>query len=366
MKKVCKTFYPIGEMKQPTNNIAREIGIVIPTMNRSHFLERLLEYYARMHFPGPIYIGDSSNKEHLDKTKSVLSKFRDSLWITYEECPSLSEPKTTVQLLSQVTTPYAVYVGDDDFLIPEGLVQCASFLEKSPSFSVCSGEAVLVSINKESSELKSGSYGTHRDLVCETAGNRFLNYMDSYFVNAFSVHRTEQMKDAYRGIDILPDKAFTELLSCCFPVLQGKIKKLDCLTLVRQHHENRYLPLNGYDWLTNENWFPSYQQFAKRLTSILSEKDNISIEQAHEIIKKGFWQYLNRVLFSKWVHTYGVPSLKKRLKTSMKKFPLGIQFWRKFYSYMPGGNKTLPALLRPSSPHHSAFSAVYKAMTYRS
>lgn len=353
-------------MKQPTNNIAQEIGIIIPTMNRSNYLERLLGYYARAHFPGPIYIGDSSNEVHLNKTKEALQKYQDILRITYKEYPNLNEPQTTVQLISQVTMPYVAFVSDDDFLVPTGLAKCATFLEESREYSVCIGQAALLSLQSNGGhpEWASSTYGAYRDVLNETASDRFLNFMDNSFVNAFAVHRTEEMKEAYKGVDILRDKSFTELLPTCFSVLQGKIKKLDCFYLARQHHEGRYLLPDAYDWLTNENWLPSYQQFANRLSSMLAQKDNLPSEKAHEIVKKGFWKYLANVFPQKWIGKYRSDSggLKSRFKQMAKKIPPLAQLRGGFYSYTPNGRMSLQGLLRKSSPYYTDFLPIYQAV----
>ena len=50
--------------------------IVIPTKNRSTFLNRILNYYATTEFSGYIYIGDSSNKEETKKNKENINKFK--------------------------------------------------------------------------------------------------------------------------------------------------------------------------------------------------------------------------------------------------------------------------------------------------
>lgn len=344
---------------------SKEISIFIPAKNRPDLLINMLRYFCKNNFEGPIYIGDSSSPEHVEKVKKELVALKGKINVVYAEYPGWSGPKAVSSLLSQVSTPYAVYTGDDDFLVPSALVQCASFLERSSEFSVCSGKAILIAHKNGSSEISAGSYGTYRDLLGETASQRFLDFMSSYFVTLFAVHRTEAMKEAYKGIDTLPDWGFTELLPSCYSILQGKIKTIDCLSLVRQCHGGfRQSMPNVYDWLTCERWLPSYQQFESRLASLLSKKDNISIEQSHEIIKKCFWGWLAKGLYRKWMgqHQGDFANFKDRLKTSVKTIPLATQFWRTLYSYMPRGKMTLPSLLRRSSPYHTDFLPVYQAI----
>ena len=44
--------------------IMYKVAILIPTLNRSDFLIRQLQYYATVENPHPVYIGDASDKEN--------------------------------------------------------------------------------------------------------------------------------------------------------------------------------------------------------------------------------------------------------------------------------------------------------------
>lgn len=345
---------------------SKEISILIPTRNRSDLLITLLRYLCKNSFEGPIYVGDSSDLEQIEKVKSALVTFKGKIDVRYGEYPGRTAPETHLSLASEAATPYAVYMGDDDFVVPSALVQCAAFLEQAPEFSACSGKAVLIAHQNGYPDMAAGFYGgACRDLLDERASQRFLNFMSGSFVTLFAVQRTIQRQEGYQGLDRMPDWAFTELLPSCYSVIQGKIKTIDVLSLVRQHHQGYRHPMpDRYDWLTNENWLPSYQQFANRLASLLSEKDNIPIEQAQKIIKKGFWKYLANDLTLVWRRRYEPPDtfFKGRLKTRMKNIPLATRFWRAFYPYTPGGKMTLKSLLRKSSPYHTDFLPVYQAI----
>ena len=48
---------------------SNKVAILIPTMNRSDFLIRQLNYYANVKSQHPIYIGDASNIEHKARTE---------------------------------------------------------------------------------------------------------------------------------------------------------------------------------------------------------------------------------------------------------------------------------------------------------
>ena len=81
-----------------------KVTIIIPTINRSSFLKRLLSYYSISGFSGFIYIGDSSNNEEIEKNKESVYKFQKSLNIKHFEHPSKSQAYVTYSLLQEVKT----------------------------------------------------------------------------------------------------------------------------------------------------------------------------------------------------------------------------------------------------------------------
>src|SRR5688500_14399765 len=119
------------------------ISLLVPTMNRSDFIIRLMRYYCSLEFPGHIFIGDSSNEEHVARTKRAIVTYRDKLNIVYREYPGLNNAQCMRFLLEVVATPYSVFLGDDDFLVPDGLKQCIAFLDGNSGYGAAHGKAIL-------------------------------------------------------------------------------------------------------------------------------------------------------------------------------------------------------------------------------
>src|SRR5437016_7110246 len=105
------------------------VTLLIPTMNRSDFLIRLMHYYYELKFEGCLFIGDSSNPEHLARTKAAVEKYRSRLNIIHQEYPGLNNAQCIHLMLNAVSTPYAAFIADDDFLVPRAIGQCERFLE---------------------------------------------------------------------------------------------------------------------------------------------------------------------------------------------------------------------------------------------
>ena len=57
------------------------ISLLMPTMNRSDFVSRVLLYYVDQNYESPILIGDSSSDEEFENFVEVYSEFKLPFWI---------------------------------------------------------------------------------------------------------------------------------------------------------------------------------------------------------------------------------------------------------------------------------------------
>ena len=333
------------------------LTMIIPTMNRSDFLIRLLNYYANTNYKHWIIIGDSSDARHIEKTINAIKGLKGKLKIIHREYPGLSNIECAQQMTQLISTPYAVFIADDDFLVSNGLEQSVAFLEKHQGYIAAHGVATRFSLQS------SGPYGQFAgssnyrlpSVEADTASQRILNYLDNYSVTLFCVHRTKCWRTMFKDAASLTDKSFGgELLPCCLSVIQGKVKQLDCLYLLRQDHTGRYLLPNVGDWINSPNWEPSYKVFCDRLAEELVRQDDITFNEAKSIVEQGFRSYLD-----KFHGNYA------RIKATAKYIP-GMKYalrvaksvWQNRL-----GEFSLSMLLNPSSPYHRDFMPVYRAVT---
>ncbi len=348
------------------------ITLLIPTMNRSYFLIRLLTYYRELGFQGCICIGDSSDLQHVERTKRVIQKLKGKMDIVYWEYPGLNYAECIRNLVDLAPTSHAVVLPDYDFLVPGGLERCVRFLEAQPEYIAAHGTAAIVDLYSP------GAYGEVRRIVphrqppveAENAGDRLLDQFRSYTLPLFSVCRTDDLRGMYQRVSTLPDKYFAlELLPCCLAAVRGKVKELDCLYLARQGL-GRYPSPPTYEWLTSPNWLPSYQVFRDCLSEELVLQDGISRDDAREVVKRAFWSYLARGLTNELSerHAPKVFWLRSWARMAFRRIPVLERAWRKVHPFLPGENRKLsfPAVLHPNSPYYADFMPIYRAITTRS
>lgn len=341
------------------------ITLLVPTMNRSDFLIRLLRYYDEVGFEGCICIGDSSSPEHVVRTKRVIEALRGKLNIVYQEYPGINVTVCVKRLLNFVSTPYAAINPDDDFLVPSALNQCAKFLGEHPDYAAAHGMGIAIGLDSGGlyGRIAKCNYYRQPLIEAESASQRLDDHLSNYSVTLFSVHRIESWRAMFRDVHLLKDRWFgSELLLCCKSIILGKSKELDCLYLVRQMHVQRYLLPDTYDWITSPEWYSSYLVFRDDLTEALALQDNISIEKAQKVVKQAFWSFLDICLSQQSGSWRGS---RKHWRQVAGAIPGVRRIWQLLHFLRPKHHSELSflALLRQSSPYHTDFMPVHKALT---
>lgn len=345
------------------------ITLLIPTMNRTDFLIRQLGYYRDVGFKGCICIGDSSDNVHTERTRQALATL-SSLNITYREYPGVNDAECLKRLLDFVTTPYAAFVADDDFLIPSAMEQCTRFLDQHGDYGSAHGLALTISLKSDGAFGKVAGarrYGLPA-IEGDSARQRILAHLGDYAVTLFGVHRIESWRRMYRDIGRLADKTFaSELLPCCLSVILGKVKQLDCLYLVRQDHSQRYFLPGKSDWVRKPEWPGLYQTFVGLLAEALAKQDSIAKDEAKKVVERAFGSYLTGLLGANWRSQCGQPRADAlyRLRQIARRIPGAAAVWRLLLSVKsPGRFETTPAaLLDPAFPYHAEIMPIYRAMT---
>lgn len=329
------------------------LTIMIPTMNRSDFLIRLLNYYADTGYKHWISIGDSSDPEHVEKTKNAIKNIGGRLKVIYNEFPGLNDAECMQQIVKTVSTPYVVFVADDDFLVPNGLEKCISFLENNQDYNSAHGIANVFTLQSSAPYGKFVSSYNYRlpSIEAETASQRILDHLSNYSVALFCVHRIESWKDMYA--DITPKHFAAEMLPCCLSVIHGKVKQLDCFYLVRQNHNIRFKQPDRHEWMSSPDWDTSYNYFIDRLAEELSLQDGITLEKSRNIIENTFKLYLDS-----WTKSM----IYARIGKVARYIPF-MKYIITYYKNKCSGNLSLKMLLNPSSPYHSDFMPVYRIVT---
>jgi glycosyltransferase domain-containing protein len=332
------------------------VTLLIPTLNRPEFVIRLLRYYAEVGFTGRIAVGDSSDAAGVRLTRAEVERLKGALDIDYVELPGLGLADSWKHLIDRLSTPYAAYLADDDFLVPTSLDKCARFLAEHTDYAAAHGAGLGVTLDTNGlfGKVMLCDYYAQTVSEADLASERLRQHLERYSVTLFAVHRTETWRAMFEDVHLIPDMSFgAELLPCCLSVVHGKVKELDGLYVVRQSHARRYEQPTMFDWIATPNWFASYQVTLDSLARALVAQESISLEAARKIVQEGFRRYVGAGM--------GLPS---RWASAGPAVAIARKLWHTWQALQPTPHAefALQALLSPASPYHVDFMPVYQSL----
>lgn len=272
------------------------IAICVPTLDRSEFVIRLLRYYNDLNFKYHIYIGDSSVGGHYHKLAEYIKSVKNRLDVSHVHTPGLNAYESMRELLYIVNEKYCVYLGDDDFIIPGGLEKCLEVLEEDGEIYSACGTGIQISIRNNLpfgringySKYELGSYSHATPL------DRLGGYLRAYWVNDFSLCKTEPLRDMWLHkfqVDF-PRKYFDELFRVSVRALLGKAVQVDAPYLVRQGGTPKIHDLESLD--ADPEFYHYYYAYHHLLVELVRKLQNVSWKDASLGVAGAFCSYCNQ------------------------------------------------------------------------
>ena len=281
-----------------------KVGIILLTKNRANFVIRQLEYYKLSNNQHPLYIGDSSDIIQKNILTKKIDYYKKFFKINYYHVPQIDVIETHMYISNKIIEKYCVYIGDDDFFVPNSLTKCANFLEENNNYSSAHGNAAIFKLDGEETGNLSyiGNYWSNIEYINDKSSNRVFALANHYKVLQFAVQRTNQYLNIANNYKKMNNHAFTELLHGFCSVAYGKAKHLDCFYLIRQTHNKRTKLLGISEWIKKEGWSDSYNLFIELISNIVINKQDIDRITAKEKNIDAFEYYLNSNIQSQFKH----------------------------------------------------------------
>ena len=215
-----------------------KISILIPTRNRSYFLNRALMYYAKMKFKCFFIIGDSSTElEEKKSTEKVCNLYKDDLNIKYVHYPKdIGFGNKLSEMCNLSSNTYTAIIGDDDFIVYKGLLECAKFLNENNDTVGVYGERIgLMMLDKPDKSLN--WYASRQFRFKNIIGENFLERIHiletpSWSQHIYSLYRTDVIKNSLNTIKSLDYSSSNEYLLYMSIAISGNWIKLDNLYAV--------------------------------------------------------------------------------------------------------------------------------------
>ena len=268
-----------------------DIALIIPTLSRPQFVINQLKFYNKFQVDFEIYICESSNSIR-DSFEKELASISDYLKIYFFHKPGLNEREAIYFLLEKCKTKYVAFIGDDDFLIPEGLISAKEFLLKHKDYRVAYGSSIQINmdtISRNISKISTTQYWKNNSFVQNSSIDRLEAFSKNYFVPLFALHRTNEFFDDFKPCLKIPSKVIGELLANYNTIGNGKAMYLPVPYLIRQNHPQRYLvPQNFIEALVEDkiaDSVPLLRQYLKELFIKLGQSDINSLKLSNDYLK---------------------------------------------------------------------------------
>lgn len=123
------------KLKKSTK-MTSQLSIFTPTMNRESNIQITCEYLDSINFEGRFILVDGS-----DKQNKVASQYD---FVDYYWKPKITMAESFVLAGIKAKTDYIMYLGDDDFALPDGCEKAIGKLKQSPLESIGFGNALWI------------------------------------------------------------------------------------------------------------------------------------------------------------------------------------------------------------------------------
>ena len=327
-------------MKENNTKINNLCTILIPTYNRPKYLKRILGYYNGFEENYNIVIADSSlnNNKEINKKNILLFSNLDIIYLDHYSS-KINPLHKFADMVNYVEKKYCVFCADDDFIIPNGINQSVTFLEKNSDFSVAQGRFIGFSIkNSKNKGLKQFHWAplyTNKSTIFSDPKDRMYEHLSNYNLpTIYAVHRTDLLKMIFEDtVEYTNDGKFGELLPSMLDLIYGKMKKLDVIYSARESiiGSGGQAGKSLEDFIKNGTYEKKYTKFKNCLAKHLIKNSQMNGYEAKELIDKAMSVYLGRpysknykgILIGKMINLLNAlnlpESIDKNIRTLYKK-----------------------------------------------
>lgn len=349
--------------------------ILIPTMDRPEYIIRVLQYYKKLKFTGAILIGDSSSTENSTQIRDWISDNASQLNLKYYHCPKSEychDGMVMKHLTEQMTTKYGIFSGDDDFIVPSAIIDCAALLDKKHEYSSAAGHRAAFHLDQPGhiGKIIKVEHVPEPDLSSESPAVRWTNYMNLTISNQYHLQRHEVLIAAYYHCDAAKTRYIgPELMPCSISTICGKtayLNKISCYFQVNKAQIFSWANRSIFDLIMSSEWSESVNTLKN---AVLDQfvKAGVSRDMAEQLFEREFWDHIRRRLNWQFKERYSGDS---RVKQLAKRIPGLLEIIRRrerccFSRENDFGeqrNFSLKTLLDKRNPNHADFINITNAL----
>ncbi|HTH46180.1 MAG TPA: TIGR00180 family glycosyltransferase [Candidatus Limnocylindria bacterium] len=266
---------------------AAQLTLVVPTFQRSRFLDRLLDYSEAVQLSFPILVVDSSEVADFGRNATRIAACRPPMRVKHLrfDCGLMEKMLHGVE---KVATPYCAFWADDDFQLPEGLQACLRFLDENPDHASCMGQFVAVRRHEKHTEVDLETYPSREDA---SAADRILRWSENFYSNFYAVYRTSVLLEMLRLVATASCyercRMIPEVLMGQTALLLGRQRMLGIPSIVYQMHDgndSRLIPC-----IRDDVSFPEdYRRYREAAAPMFAAAAGFSLAEADSLVDLSF------------------------------------------------------------------------------
>ena len=288
--KNCENFIHSSFAKEPNLGFdLSQLTIVIPTYSRQEYIFRQASFW-RSTGVNLIVVDGSQNP-----LPSKLREFLNGLgFIQYIH--SLLDIDERLNIAGRlISTRYSVMCGDDEFLLPSGLLAAINKLDHHPNFSGIIGQSIRFFLSDGGYKCIYGEgYSTQKYEVMETLPkDRLLFALRKYeAATCYAVMRTAAWKKSWGSVRKWTSPDIIELQHAIKFYILGNLSYVDDVYWMRSCEnapistEGHRRNLSGLDWWRSKECQQERNEFVLNLSRDLREFQCMTDAQSQEIINE--------------------------------------------------------------------------------
>ena len=263
-----------------------KVTIIILAHYSDYDVSRILDYYGDVNVH--ILVADSSIVPF-----PHYKQYENVRYFHYANNMSFHEKMEDI--FNHVNTPYVQLCGDDDFIVPTGIISCVEFLERNADYAAVQGHVVSFAA-KRSGVFTNPLYLQRAGLDIKTANTaeRLKLSMNPYMHWFYSVHRTVNLKFYFQAIHSqIPNQALCEVALTLISAINGNLKILPIFYAARDKYKStqRHVPPSVLDAKTNPELKAEYDDFLSLVIDYFCNKTGSSQVESRRCVERGIEKY---------------------------------------------------------------------------
>ena len=245
-----------------------KVAIVLPTLNRPHFLRRAMRWYrdnGRDEI-GVIVVDSSPDQKMRDENHAAIANNGE-----YLETPHLFNADTGLSSFGQALeiggkcavargAAYILHAGDDDFVLPDGILACAAAMDDSDERVVgCVGKRLRFGMKGATGVPVAAHVIEYPPLHQGRVEDRLVAWFRASYTLQFAAVRAAAWGRAHQNMADMPTWYFgNEIFPNAHLLFQGKFVKIPALSVAFQVNPDRQFGFDRtsmYDLVVKDHGF---------------------------------------------------------------------------------------------------------------